>query len=217
MESHPVQLFVDATGRTQRIHVLIRLLLLMAIGAIGCSSVYWVLYLGLPALVALRILQRGSSGPQKGEEGGDGGARYLAEDGPWIMRALRWVASAYGYLWLLTDVLPTAQGGAVDLEIRTSGRPTASTALLRIVYAFPALLLLMILSVAVGLVWLVGAVFVLIRERMPAAIVDFLAFVLRFQMRLGAYHLSLVDRYPSFEHSEARRTDPEAVFTGAGA
>lgn len=210
MEPHPVQLFIDPQPRTQRIHVVIRLLLLAAIGAIGCSSVYWVLYLGLPALVALRILQLGQGGE-------DGGARYLAEDGPKVVRILRWLASAYGYLWLLTDVLPTTQGGPIDLAIRPGGRPTAGSALVRILTAFPALLLLMVLSVALGLVWLVGAVFVLIRERMPGAIADFLSFVLRFQMRVGAYHLSLVDRYPSFEPSGGRRASPDPLFTGAGA
>jgi hypothetical protein len=210
MAPHPVQLYVDLQPRTQRIHIVIRLLLLAAIGAIGCSSVYWILYLGLPAVVAMRILQRGN-------QGADGGQRYLADDGPKVIRILRWLASAYGYLWLLTDVLPTAQGSPIDLEIHSGGRPTAGSALLRILTAFPALILLMVLSVVLGLAWLVGAVFVLVRERMPSAITDFLSFVLRFQMRLAAYHLSLVDRYPSFELSGGRRTSPEALFTGAGA
>jgi hypothetical protein len=55
--------------------------------------------------------------------------------------------------------------------------------------------------VVAGIVWLLGAVWVLVRRRMPAAIADFIALVLRYQFRLIAYHLSLVDRYPSFEEA----------------
>jgi hypothetical protein len=186
MESHPVQLRIDSYTHPQRIHVLIRVALLCAIAAVGCSSVYWVLYLALPALVALRIIQTSSE-------------RYLTEDAPRIVHVLRWLASAYAYLWLLTDVLPTSHGSPVDLEIAPAGRPTPGSALLRIIYGLPALVLLLVLSMAVGLLWLVGAVVILVRQTMPVAIADFITFTVRFQLRLAAYHLSLVDRYPSFE------------------
>jgi hypothetical protein len=110
---------------------------------------------------------------------------------------LRWLASAYGYLWLLTDVLPTAQGSPIDLKIEAGGRPTASSALLRLLFSLPALVVLAVLSAASGILWVVGAVLILIRRRLPDAIADVLAFTLRFQFQLVAYHLSLVDRYPS--------------------
>ena len=55
----------------------IRLLLLLALGAIGCSSIYWLAYFLLPALAALLILQ-------------DGSERYVNEAAPAITRALRW-------------------------------------------------------------------------------------------------------------------------------
>ena len=103
------------------------------------------------------------------------------------------------YLWLLTDVLPTSQGSPVDLEIAPAGGQPLVSALLRIIYGLPALVLLLVLSMAVGLLWLVGAVVILVRQTMPVAIADFITFTVRFQLRLAAYHLSLVDRYPSFE------------------
>ena len=187
MHAHPVQLEIARSEKTQRIHVAIRVVLLAAIAIVGCSSVYWVLYLALPALVALRIVQGGAD-------------RYLAEDGPRIVRGLRWLTSAYAYLWLLTDVLPTsAPASPVDLEIRPEGHPTAASALLRIVLGLPAMLFGVVLTLGVGLIWLVGAVAILIRERLPTAIGDFVVLALRFQFRVAAYHLSLVDRYPALE------------------
>lgn len=187
MSRHPVTLAIEPSPRIARLHVIIRLALLLALATIGCSSIYWLLYLSIPALVALLIAQ-------------NGGARYLTEDAPRIVRVLRWIAGAYGYLWLLTDVLPTAEaGGPVDLQVETSGIPTMTSALLRLVYSLPGLLLVMVLSLAAGLLWVVGAIFVLVTERMPALIADFLSLALRVQFRLIAYHLSLVDRYPSLE------------------
>jgi hypothetical protein len=190
MLAHPVQLEIEHPKRTARIHVVTRLVLLAAFAALGCSGIYWFLYLALPALAAIGVLRKS-------------GDRYLAEDGPRIVRVLRWFASAYGYLWLLTDVLPTAEGGPVDLRVEVGGHPTAGSALLRLLFSVPALLLLALLSAAAGLLWLVGAVLILIRERNPEWVVDFLSLTLRFQFQLVAYHLSLVDAYPSLRTARA--------------
>lgn len=186
MNTHPIQLSVVPPSRTARIHVLTRLALLVALGAVGVSSVYWLLYLLLPTLAAMAILNKG-------------GQRYLDEDGPRVVRALRWLASAYGYLWLLTDFLPTADGNPIDLRVELGGQPTAKRALLRWLLSLPALAVLAVLSFAAGLMWIVGAVSILAVERMPAPVADFLAVTLRLQFRLIAYHLSLTDRYPSLE------------------
>ena len=182
--NHPVQLQVEHSRETDRIQVVIRLAFLLALAALGCSAVYWALYLALPAVVAAVLMRKG-------------GERYLAEDAPRIVPVLRWLASAYGYLWLLTDVLPTAQGSPIDLKVEPGGRPNASSALLRLLFSLPALVVLAVLSAASGILWVVGAVLILIRKRLPDAIADVLAFTLRFQFQLIAYHLSLVDRYPS--------------------
>ena len=184
MLNHPVQLHAEHSRETDRIQVVIRLAFLLALAALGCSAVYWALYLALPAVVAAVLVKKG-------------GERYLAEDAPRIVPVLRWLASAYGYLWLLTDVLPTAQGSPIDLRIEHGGRPTASSALLRLLFSLPALIVLAVLSAASGILWVVGAVLILIRKRLPDAIADVLSFTLRFQFQLIAYHLSLVDRYPS--------------------
>jgi hypothetical protein len=168
-----------------RVQVAIRLALLLALGMVGCSSLYWGLYLMLPVAAALLISSKGPG-------------RYLAEDAPRIARGLRWLAAAYAYLWLLTDAPPTERiGGQVELEVEPSGTPTVASAMLRILYSLPALLLLAVLSIVTCFLWIVGALAILWSERIPAAIAEFLALTLQYQFSLAAYHVSLVDRYPS--------------------
>ena len=186
MSDHPVQLEVTIPVRTARLHVVTRLALMVALGVVGTSALTWALYLAIPAVVALVISQKG-------------GEPYVTEASQPIVKVLRWFASAYGYLWMLTDVLPTTQGGPVELHVRPEGQPTMGSALLRLITSLPALLLLALLSALAGLLWIVAAVVVLVRERMPDAIARFIALVLRFQFRLVAYHLSIVDQYPSLQ------------------
>lgn len=181
---------VEVAPSRQRVHVLIRLLLLMALGALGLSSLYWILYLAIPAVVALVIATKGSE-------------RYLAESAPSIVRALRWLAGAYAYLWLLTDAFPTNERNDVELTVEVGGAPTIGSALLRLLASVPALLLLALVSCVASLLWLVGAIAILFVARLPRGIAAFLELTLRFQFRLVAYHLSLVDSYPSFESGTA--------------
>jgi hypothetical protein len=197
MTSHPVQLRVTPPPRIPRLHVVIRLALLVAIGMLGLSSVYWALYLAVPALVAAYVASIG-------------GERYLTDEAPRFTRALRWLAGAYAYVWMVTDTPPKPEGGDVDLAIEPGPAPTMPSALLRLVYSIPALALLMILSFAAAVLWIIGALFVLVRERLPEPIADYLTLTLRYQFRLWAYHLSLVDRYPSLEPEPSVHEAPHA-------
>jgi hypothetical protein len=190
MTTHPVQLRVEPPARIQRVHVLIRIVLLLALGTLAWSSLYWLLYLTLPALAALLVANAG-------------GERYLAEDAPSFARALRWLAGAYAYLWMLTDALPDREGSA-ELEVASGGTPTAGSALSRLVTSIPAVLLLAVLTFAASILWIVQALVVLVRERPSVALADFLLLTLRYQFRLAAWHLSLVDRYPSLESPSLR-------------
>jgi hypothetical protein len=189
MTTHPVTLHVEATAERGRIHVLIRLVLLTGLGALGCSSIYWLLYLLLPAMAALLMAQKG-------------GGRYLADDAPRITRVLSWLAAIYAYLWLLTDQWqwewPTAEAHPVELAVVPEGEPTAGSALARLVYSIPALVLLTLASIVAGFLWLIGMISILVSRRVPEFVTDFLTMVLAYRFRFVAYHLSLVHAYPSF-------------------
>jgi hypothetical protein len=52
---------------------------------------------------------------------------------------------------------------------------------------------------------------VLASERVPPALSDFIEATLRYQFRLFAYHLSLVDRYPSFETLGTSHSAPSGM------
>jgi hypothetical protein len=190
MSNHPVHLRVEPPERSARLHVAIRLALLAVLGAVGCSSLYWLAYLALPAIAALLIAQKGAE-------------RYVTEDATKILPALRWLAGIYAYLWLLTDTVPSSAGGSsVELEVETVGNPTSASALLRLLYSLPALILLTVLSFVACFLWVIGAMAILIVRRVPRFAADFLNLTLRYQFRLIAYHLALVDAYPSFEEVE---------------
>ncbi len=182
MNTHPVQLKV-ASGSSRRVHVLIRLLVLVALGAVGWSSIYWLVYLAVPAVVALLVTNDRRD--------------YPDEYAPRVMRVLRWLAGAYAYLWLLTDEPPSVEGGPVELTVELHGMPTPGSALARIVTSVPALIVLAVLSMVSAVLWVLGALAILLVERVPAWITDFIAMKLSYQFRLMAYHLSLVDTYPS--------------------
>jgi Domain of unknown function (DUF4389) len=200
MTSHPVQFRVASSSlHRDRIQVLIRLALLAAIAAVGGSSLYWLLYLALPAVVALLIVQ-------------SGGPRVLAEDGPRAVQALRWLAAIYAYLWLLTDELPSPAGsGPAVLEIELGGTPSVSSALERLLRSLPALVVAVVLTLAAGVLWLAVAILALLREQVPAGLVDFLALTLRYRFRLVAYHLSLVDRYPELGSLSPQPLEPHST------
>jgi len=141
----------------------------------------------LPAYAALLISQTS-------------GDRYLREDAPAIVKVMRWVAAASAYLWLLTDQFPTSgAGNTVELEVEIGGTPSTSAALWRLVYSVPAVVIVMLLSFVAGLAWLVGAVAILVGRHLPVFIAELLAMMLGYRIRLLAYHLSVTDRYPSFE------------------
>jgi hypothetical protein len=189
MATHAFTVHVERPARMQRVHVLIRLLLLVAIGGLGISSLYWVVYLALPALAALGIADRG-------------GERYLADTAPWATRVLAFLVGLYAYLWFLTDRFPPRREDDPRVTLTPGAPPTTRSALLRLLTSIPAVIVLVVLSMVAGLLWVIAALAVLIAERVPAFIADFLATTLRYQFRLVAYHLSLVDEYPTLAVDE---------------
>lgn len=140
---------------------------------------------GLPAAAAILIAQKG-------------GQRYVDESGPTVTRILNWILDLTAYLALLTDELPGAGRHPVRLQIERSGSPTVGSALLRILYAIPSLIVLAILAFAGAIVWLIAALLVLANETYPEGLSNFLRGIVSWEARLFAYLASLTDRYPPF-------------------
>ena len=110
-------------------------------------------------------------------------------------------------------VIASASNHPVRFEVETSGSPSAGSALGRLILSLPALAVWIVLSFASGVLWFAAALCVLASERVPAALSDFIEATLRYQFRLFAYHLSLVDRYPSFETLGASHSSPDIAPT----
>jgi hypothetical protein len=98
---------------------------------------------------------------------------------------------------LLTDRLPGGGEKTVRFELERSGSPTVGSALLRILYAIPSLIVLAILGLVGAIVWVIAVVFILVNERYPEGFWRFLRALVRWEALL-AYLASLVDRYPPF-------------------
>jgi hypothetical protein len=183
MEMTAVVVEVERPPTFQRAHVFLRIALLVVVGWLGHP--WGLLWLGLPVVASILVSQQG-------------GRRYLDENGPTLTRALNWLLDLVAYLALLTDELPRQDDHPVHLEVERSGSPTVGSALLRILYAIPSLIVLAILGLVGAFVWLVALVVVLVTERNPEGLWGFLLALVRWEARLLAYLTSLVDEYPPF-------------------
>jgi Domain of unknown function (DUF4389) len=170
--------------RFTRVQVVLRIAILILAAMIGIPF-GWILYLGFPVLAAVLISQKD-------------GARYLGEDGPRVVRWLHWVVAVIAYMSLLTDRLPVSGEETVRFEVEHSGTPTPGSALLRIVKGIPSLLVLLLLMFVSAIVWLVAAVWILVKETYPETLFNYQRGVVRWETRLLAYLASLVEPYPPF-------------------
>jgi hypothetical protein len=180
---HPVSVELDRPPTFQRAHLFLRVALLIVIGWLGHP--WGLLWLGLPAVAAVLVSQKG-------------GQRYLDENGPTVTRALNWIIDLVAYLALLTDDLPGQGEHPVRFRVERSGSPTVGSALLRILYAIPSLIVLAILAFVGAIVWVIAVVLVLVAEKYPDGLWHFLLGLVRWEAWLLAYLAALVDEYPPF-------------------
>jgi hypothetical protein len=183
VNAYPVAFEVERPRVFQRAHVFLRVALLIVIGWVGHP--FGLLWLGVPVVAAILVAQKG-------------GQRYLDEDGPMLTRILGWIVALLAYLALVTDGLPSRDEQAVWFEVERSGSPTLGSALLRILYAIPSLIVLALLIVVGAIVWLLAVVLVLVNERYPDSARRFLCGIVRWEANVLAYLASLTDRYPPF-------------------
>jgi Domain of unknown function (DUF4389) len=174
---------VERPPAFQRAHVFLRVVALIVIGWLGHPA--GLLWLGLPVVAAILISQKG-------------GQRYLDESGPAVTRVLNWLVDLIAYLALLTDELPGQGEHPARFRVERSGSPTVGSALLRIVYAIPSLLVLAILLFVGAIVWTLAAVLVLIGGHYPEGLWRFQLGLVRWEAWVFAYLASLVDSYPPF-------------------
>jgi hypothetical protein len=179
----PVTFDVERPPVFQRAHVFLRVGLLVVIGWIGHPL--GLLWLGLPLVAAIVVSQKG-------------GQRYLDEDGPTVTRVLNWILDLVAYLALMTDQLPGRGEHPVRFQVDRSGSPTVGSALLRILYAIPSLIVLAILTFVGAIVWVIAVVLVLVNENYPESLWRFLLGLVRWEACLLAYLVSLIDHYPPF-------------------
>jgi len=180
MADYPVIFEVNRPSKFERPQVFIRIVAYILLGLVNPLA-----YFGLPIVAAIWTSQKGSQ-------------RYLEEDGPKLTGWLRWITALTAYTYMLTDRFPSDDDPSVRYEIQPAGTPSVGGALLRLITSLPSIIVFSILNWVAGIIWLIGAVMVLIQETYPEGLYDFQCGVVRWQARLLAYHASLVDAYPPF-------------------
>jgi hypothetical protein len=194
--AYPVTFDVSRPEKFERPQLFLRILVAIILWALA-GIVGWVFYLAFPVLAAIFVSQKG---PEK----------YLEEDGPRMTEWLRWVVAIFAYLLILTERFPTEKPEEiVRFEVSPGGSPTVGSALLRLIYSIPSVLVLGLLGIVSAVILLIAAVMVLIQENYPDGLYNFQRGVLRWEARLLGYHASLVDQYPPF----ALDTGPEPAPT----
>jgi hypothetical protein len=187
MRVHPVEVDVSSPGHFDRIQLLLRLGIAIVLGWIGITAGWLVcmLYATLPLIAAVAISSMGTRG-------------YVDDFAPRTWRVVAWLLQLSAYMTLLVDRFPMGEDSAVQPRIRITGRPTVSSALLRLLTSIPSGLVLGILWFVSAILWFVALVFVVLGAAIPRPILGYQRGVLRWQARLVAYHASLVEEYPPF-------------------
>jgi len=193
MTAYPVHYSVERPPQFTRFQLVVRILAFMLLGIFGLSlgTAFFAAYLALPVLAAVRLSR------------GRDPAAYLAEDGPRVLRALRWFAAVFAWFGLVADSLPDREPDeTVHVDIEPSGHPAPAAALWRVLLGLPSAFVLSLLGMIGGLVWLWAAVTVLRHERMGEGAFAYLAGLQRWTIRLLAYQASMVAAYPPFSFEE---------------
>jgi TctA family transporter len=197
MAAYPAVFDITQPTRFNRMHVVIRILILVILAILGGAIgwLYALIWLALPVLAAILISQKGAQ-------------RYLEESDQDIVKWLRYIIAAYSYLGLLTDRLPNEDvGETLRFEVRPTGSPSAGQALLRIILIIPHLIVLFVLGIVTVILLLIAAIMILVQESYPEGIYGFLRGYQRWNVRVLAYLASLADEYPPF----ALDTGPEGA------
>ena len=181
MRSYPVHYAVSRPATFTRLQLAMRMVAFLALGVLGLSfgAVFLFAYLALPVYAASRL--------------GNGRASlaYAEQDGPRVVRALRWFAAVSAWAALVADRLPGASPDEVvtlTIETRTPpAEPTAGAALWRVITGLPSALVLGVLGFVGSFVWLWAALSILIAQQVGPHAFHYLTGLQRWSVRLLAY------------------------------
>ncbi len=202
---YPVHYSVEPPPKFSRLQLLGRLFAFCALGMLGLSfgALFAFLYLALPAYAASRISSRAA------DPGG-----YVTEDGPRVVKLLRWFAALSAWTGLVAEHLPSrAPEETISLDVSGPGNQSASSAVFRVFSGLPSAIVLGVLCWFGVLVWMWAALTILLGERVGPHAFRYLVGLQRWSIRLLAYQASLVDEYPPFSFSDTTLTLPTARVT----
>jgi len=201
MIPYPVHYGVERPTHFTRLQLAARVIAFCALGVLGLSfgMVFVFAYLALPVYAATRL----SAGREP--------AAYVTEDGPRVLRGLRWLAAISAWAGLIVEHLPVREASeAVKLEIEGTAHPVQGRALWRVFSGIPSALVLCLLCWFGVFVWLWAALSILVTQRIGDHTFHYLEGLQRWSIRLLAYQASLVDEYPPFSFSDAPAVLPPA-------
>jgi len=203
MNDSPVTFNVQRPESFDRVHIMLRLAILVAISVLAAFA--WLLaliYLVLPIVTAAFASRSGS------------GEAFMKDEAPRLKKWIHWVASADAYMTLLTDKIPSnGPEESSSFDVQYSGSPTTGSALLRLVTSIPIALYLVVLGIVASITAIVAAVIILFTEDYPDALYGFHTAVVRKFARMLAYHASLTDVYPGFGLDTEYQSAPAASPT----
>jgi hypothetical protein len=182
---YPVHVEVASPPRHDRIQLLIRIGIAIALGAVGITTSWLVgvLYIALPVFAAIAISTEGSE-------------KFTSVVAPKVWRVLAWLLRLSAYMAFLADRFPAHDDRAVTPTLQPTGHPTVGNALARLVTSLPSGIVMLVLSFLGAVLWIVAALTVLVDAKVPELVLAFQRGLLRWQARLVAYHASLVAEYP---------------------
>jgi hypothetical protein len=188
--AYPFSVDVDAAAPQNRLSVLLRILYVIPHAII---MYFLQLAMGVIAFIAWFAILFTGQYPQ--------GMMQFS------VNAMHWWTRYTGYTYLLTDKYPPfAMGADANYPIRLAGDGTIEgrnrlTVFFRYFMLIPHAIVLAVLGLVGGVLILVAWIAALFTGSVPAGIHNFLAGLLRWTTRVGAYMLLLTDEYPPFSLS----------------
>lgn len=199
MAPYPVQLEVSSPARFDRMQLLVRLAIAIALGWLGITAGWlaWLLFLVLPIIAAIAVSTKGAE-------------YYVQDTANKLWPPLMWLFSFSAYMMLITDEVPIDKT-SLSTELHVTGTPSISSALARIVTSIPSAIVLCLLGFASCVLWVIALGTILFTRQVPASILRFQVGYLRWQARLVAYHASFVEEYPPFSFGDRSSNLPTAM------